>query len=628
MIDVNKITSTLAKLSDLQLQTYAKMNPDPYTIALAVAESNRRKEMRSAGQGMQGMQPQPKVVDQAVAAMVEQPAQQPAQPMPSMPEEQGIGGLPAAQQMNFADGGITGYADGGQVERYQSQGLVQPYETPYDRMNRQNREAKQRSAQERVPQAMAVTESNVQALNSSAQDRVNELMQNREDLVRRFGPNMYDQALARARAQAESAGQRGSELIAQQSQMGQERMAAAAPTPPFGSNFAPVNPADVAGSPVPATPVASGAPAPAGQAPAAAPRPTASRPGAPVSAAPPSAAKVPAQSIEDRFLSAQQKMTDQPNPFAIQQREIADTEETLARDRAAGVASRQDQFKDAFKGRETRLEDRAKALEKSKDTNTGLAFLEAGLAIMSTPGGLATAIGKGAREGTAKYASGIEKLRSAKDKLDEAKDRMEELKLNRDEMSAKERAEAELGIQQTVLSGKKDALSSAKTLYGERSTLSQKIVESTLGIEEKAKDRANATQNAGIAQSIAQKPQADFIADWLKKPENAGKTFSDAYIAFRAAGAPATAGRGVMTRDQASDNVAKALEPGIDRKRTIEDATSALAAMGNAKPTLAEIKEHLIQEQMRGAGVAGSVAGATTPSSGKVPPPPSGYRLN
>jgi hypothetical protein len=221
--------------------------------------------------------------------------------------------------------------------------------------------------------------------------------------------------------------------------------------------------------------------------------------------APPSEARppaTPATSIEDRFLAAQKKMTEQPNPYAVQESELQTEAEKLAKDKLASVDARQALFKDAFKGREGRLEERAKELEKSKDTNTGLAFLEAGLAIMSTPGGLGVAIGKGARQGTAKYAAGIDKLRSAQEKLDDAKDRMEELKLNRDEMSAKERAEAELGIQQTVLSGKKDALSSAKTLFGDRSRLSQEVVKTAIEVEEKGKDRAS--RDRATAASAAQ----------------------------------------------------------------------------------------------------------------------------
>jgi len=108
MIDVNKITSTLAKLPDQQLQQYAQMHKnDPYIMALAMSESNRRKELRSAGQGAQGMQEQPKVVDSEIARMAPQ----------QLPEDQGIGQLPAGN-MNFANGGIIAFADGGDVERY------------------------------------------------------------------------------------------------------------------------------------------------------------------------------------------------------------------------------------------------------------------------------------------------------------------------------------------------------------------------------------------------------------------------------------------------------------------------------------------------------------------------------
>jgi hypothetical protein len=114
MIDVNKITSTLAKLPDQQLQQYAQMHKsDPYIMALAMSESNRRKEMRSAGQAAQGGQEQPKVVDQMVAEMAPQ----------QLPEEMGIGQLPAGD-MNFAGGGIIAFADGGDVERHQVGGMM------------------------------------------------------------------------------------------------------------------------------------------------------------------------------------------------------------------------------------------------------------------------------------------------------------------------------------------------------------------------------------------------------------------------------------------------------------------------------------------------------------------------
>ncbi len=115
MINIEQITSRLAKLPDQQLQQYAMMHKsDPYIMALAVSESNRRKQLRASAQAGPA-QEQPKVADMALAEMA--------------PAEAGIAALPTGE-MNFADGGIVAFADGGGT-----------YETPYDRMNRLNREA-------------------------------------------------------------------------------------------------------------------------------------------------------------------------------------------------------------------------------------------------------------------------------------------------------------------------------------------------------------------------------------------------------------------------------------------------------------------------------------------------------
>jgi hypothetical protein len=117
MINVAQITAQLAKLPDAQLQQYAMMHKsDPYAMALAVSEANRRKRLRASTNAGPAQEP-PKVADQAVAAMAPQPS-----------GAAGIDALPSGD-MNFADGGIVAFAGGGGA-----------YETPYDRMNRQNRE--------------------------------------------------------------------------------------------------------------------------------------------------------------------------------------------------------------------------------------------------------------------------------------------------------------------------------------------------------------------------------------------------------------------------------------------------------------------------------------------------------
>lgn len=90
------------------------------------------------------------------------------------------------------------------------------------------------------------------------------------------------------------------------------------------------------------------------------------------------------------------------------------------------------------------------------------------------------------------------------------------------------------------------------------------------------------------------------FAGYLKA---AGNDIPKAYEMMKAAGVSSAAKP--MTRDQASDNVAKKLEiSNPNRKITIADATQALRAAGIANPTLAQIEEHLIQEQMRGVSLS------------------------
>lgn len=136
MINIEQITSRLAKLPDQALQQYAMMHKsDPYIMALAMSESKRRKDLRASAQAG-SMQEQPKVADMALAEMAPQAA-------PQSPDESGIAALPAGE-MNFADGGIVAFADGGGT-----------YETPYDRMNRQTRENAAKPPQSELESLMA-----------------------------------------------------------------------------------------------------------------------------------------------------------------------------------------------------------------------------------------------------------------------------------------------------------------------------------------------------------------------------------------------------------------------------------------------------------------------------------------
>ena len=110
-INPQSVLSQLRMMSDQQLQQYAAMHKnDPFVFPLAFQESQTRKQMRSEAQAMQPAQP--KVADQALASMASEP----------MPEDVGIGALPAENMEGMCGGGIVAFDEGGEVPRFQAGG--------------------------------------------------------------------------------------------------------------------------------------------------------------------------------------------------------------------------------------------------------------------------------------------------------------------------------------------------------------------------------------------------------------------------------------------------------------------------------------------------------------------------
>lgn len=126
-MDVDQIRAKLSMMDDASLQKFAEMHKqDPYLLPLAVAESNRRKQVRAAAQAKQQM-PQVKVADANIAQMRPQPA--PA-PMPPQQLAAGIPQLAARNIEGMADGGIAGYAKGDRIfsaDRYLQDPRVQRF---------------------------------------------------------------------------------------------------------------------------------------------------------------------------------------------------------------------------------------------------------------------------------------------------------------------------------------------------------------------------------------------------------------------------------------------------------------------------------------------------------------------
>jgi len=412
MINVNQITSQLARMPDQALQQYAQMHKnDPYTVSLALAESNRRKVLRTSAQGQQDMTPPPKVVDQDIAAMTS-----------PMPEDVGIGALPAPNMQGMAEGGIVAFAGEGPSLVRGDVGA----------------ELDLARTKERIIQ----------------------------DTLR--GPSG---GLAYRRQQPESyAG-----LQAAMEQARQERELAEAAyqqansqAPYFGgptgntSFSAPSTPPVTSPAPAVSTGVASsnadrgnypGQGSTGTQAPAPA-APRASAPRAPVAATP---ADQTAQDYLAQLEGMRKKRGTVVDPYAADTRAINEKAEQGVKEGIAALKA--DQAADMAvmrKGQEGRINKREGEIEKSKDTNTGLAFLEAGLAMMQARGPGLAAIAQGAGIGVKQYAAGIDKIKSAQEKLDDARDRMEELRQNQESMNKSAIRAEEKDLRKTVLDGQRE----------------------------------------------------------------------------------------------------------------------------------------------------------------------------
>ena len=405
MIDVNKITSTLAKLPDQQLQQYAQIHKsDPYIMALAMSESNRRKEMRAAGQGAQGMQEQPKVVDQMVASMAPQ----------QLPEDQGIARIPAGD-MNFAGGGIVAFADGGDVERYSGQFGSLTGDIPGFVAGTGNF----------IPQAGAPEELPwLQRQMAAAREdqRLRMLGMARERVATGRGTEADRAALADEQRKADV--------------------------------FAP--PTRRADYETPALTAATAAPAPKET-----PAPTAKRGAATRPAAAEPAAKPDTGGL-DTLIKNFTRETDLAQGALRNQRVgLTSQLEQEAKGMQEEGEKRRKERGDVFAGKEARLAEREKGLAGMKDQNLGLALLQAGAAMMSTPGNIGMAIGKGVQVGSERYVAGIDKINAAKDRFADARDRLEALRINRDDMNEKDIRDEQRAIRTARLQGQQLMLDGA-----------------------------------------------------------------------------------------------------------------------------------------------------------------------
>lgn len=405
MTTINEFMAKLPKLSPAQLQATAQANKDNAIFVGAVLAEKQRREKLDLARRATG-QEQPKVVDEVIASMAPQ----------QLPEDMGIGRLNAGN-MNFAGGGIIAFADGGDVERYQAGGITAKYQQESMEMGMGTR-------MQYSPEVQAYAQAQEQASKEGYAERERQrMLQGPYGGISQAAPTAVAQP-----TQTPVAPNYSPDNLS-----GMDRRLMAGSQPSIASFKTPLPPKAGAAAPTADT----------GR----------KAPGAGLGAA--AAAKADAgpsdiDALQQKYFGALDQDTGTlRNARAGLVAGIKDlTEQNLAATKA-DIEKRGD----VYKGREARLAEQEKGLAGMGDKNMGLALLQAGAAMMTTPGGLGAALGKGVQVGSERYAAGLDKIEAAKSKFAEARDRLDDLRINRDDMNAKDIRAAEKEVRESKLKG-------------------------------------------------------------------------------------------------------------------------------------------------------------------------------
>jgi len=520
------VLSSLRMMSDQQLQQYAAMHKnDPFIFPLAFQESQTRKQMRAEAQQAQAA-PQEKVADQALASMAAQP----------LPEEVGIGALPAQNLEGMAAGGIVAFDEGGEVPRFNGLGgsfvgpqarsaefgaFLQQMGISADDFTNKYRPDQQQQLRQAFNQMqsapstptsatrpLTTTESGIKAIGSAASTAGDYLKRGLGAFTKyapvvAVGESLFftspeEKAIlekADARKRMANANFDSTTLAT----AGQGAAPGATAVGPAGK--------DVFGG--------AGASGGAGAAPAA-DTGAQLRPGGGQGIGFKPGEGLGLGTRPGTYMSELESMQPQGevrSPFESQIR-AAGLAETKAAQEYKEL--REQQMKDAgFAGveQERRLKAREEKLAKTEGEVGGLALLKAGLAIMSgsSPYALQN-IGAGAQVGVEEYVKGREKIDAARERLDDAFDRLDQVRRGELMMNQKEQAQLRRDVNKTIAQTEKDVLAGAREAYGwkkedTRAAFNAYVADRRMGAEITSRERL------GIADINARLQAARTTAD-------------------------------------------------------------------------------------------------------------------
>lgn len=513
MLNVKTLTDTMSRMELPQLQQYASLHKnDPYIVTLALSIANQKKQMKAGQAGQAGMMPQPKVIDQQLAQMSAPPPQQMAQ---ALPEDQGIGTLPAQNMQNFAGGGIVAFGGGGDVPRYQS-GVFTGQLTPqqiadlYETDPKLAAEAQARASRAVVgntigkaakfagkafaPVALgaelfytppdelarlkaAEAKKSPAARTAAAQSLLNE---SPEDYAARkvaeleaqggkqLSPDARNMAMSQfVKDKIGGQVQRGEASLTTSSQL-------PAPATTYTGTALPgiTPPGLTALKPDAAKPSAddeylSGLNKLAGS------NQVASTMGPITKLDAKRYSFTPAEMAEikpaDFVKALESAMPKDPtaSPFDAQQKALNEANTATRQNAKAEMEKQFEKQGLAFTDTLNKLTSKEKRVQTMEDNQLGVSMFEAGLAMMAgeSPHAMVN-IGKGAQVGTKKYAEIQDKVEGARDKIDEMKMKIEEFRRNEANMNSRELRAAQRDIDDSVSAGAQSMIALAREQYG------------------------------------------------------------------------------------------------------------------------------------------------------------------
>jgi hypothetical protein len=537
-MNLNAVIAHLVDLTPGQRKQFAQLHMDDTMLLSTVkyVDDQIGKQAAANAAQMMGAAPPP-VNEQVVAQMAPQPPAPQAAPEPQagpqdqgqaqpMPEDSGIGQLPAPNMQGIARGaagGIVAFAEGGLNPKIFADFLKTLGKTPSDFANAlpQERAAIQqqydtaRSAANAGPQRVPVSAAPAQAAAAAEQPGVGyRLGQLARQGLNRVGnvisegmPRVGIGALAALTAGNENQNTREDEIMAAihgESYKGKPYNKKDAEALLKEMNVPGVTLKETAAPPAKAKDdrtkrdAANYAPATIVDKPSGIDQLRQEKIPA-TQAIPPSAAETPSQDLSlDRFMPAGSKRPSEADVEAINREQQKGAEEALSGFNA-DVAKRGP----AMVAQEARIAAREATSKERLDTNTNMSLINAGLAMMQSTGKGLAGIAEGAQVGTKQYQAGLREYDTAKEKLDTARDLIEQYRRTEDTMNDKDRRALLKDINTTRAAGLQAVYNHNSKMYGEDMATARSRLELTVKQQEGAADRAAAERRLAISEAGA-----------------------------------------------------------------------------------------------------------------------------